>query len=231
MLLQLGIAYPQDLHGIGHVACTLGGVNYESRGGRGCVKGSTARGATSPLFRHQFHTELSDGDASRAKVYADSCVGEPYVWDAVPSPRHGGDCSGFVSSIICAAKGETIHRLFSTTNWPDVASHLGFSAGLGGGIIPDAERSGVVDRPYPGYRILRGSQHADHVRWIQARLNYAAGNHHPVLDGDKLAVDGKYGQRTFKVVVAFQEAHDEAHDLPGFGPVGPETWRLLNRVR
>jgi hypothetical protein len=35
-LLLIGVSYPHELRrGIGHVACTLGGVNYESRGSSG----------------------------------------------------------------------------------------------------------------------------------------------------------------------------------------------------
>ncbi len=226
-LLQIGIAYAAELGGIGHVACTLGGINYESRGGIGCLKGSAARGATSPLFRHHYYTALPDDRAQQAKRYADSCIGEPYVWDAVPAPSHGGDCSGFVSAIICAAEGKPIHRVFSTGDWIDVASGLGFRAGLGGGVTPNADLAGVADRPYPGYPIVEGSDKADHIRWIQARLNYAAGDHHSTLDGAALAIDGEFGPLTLKVADAFQSAHG----LPPYGRIGPDTWALLNRVR
>jgi hypothetical protein len=53
---NLGVRYPaESSRGIGHVAGTLGGLNVESRGGRGVLAGATARGATSVLFPHHFH--------------------------------------------------------------------------------------------------------------------------------------------------------------------------------
>src|SRR4051795_1811839 len=100
--LAIGISYKRELSsGDGHVACTLGRVNYESEGSRGIIKGRSARGATSRLFRHQFYIIVSDAAAKRAKEWADAQVGEPYVWGRVPG--HGGDCSGYVSGIICKA--------------------------------------------------------------------------------------------------------------------------------
>lgn len=223
VLLQIGIRYPSEFaEGIGHVACTLGGVNYESRGGHGCLKGSAARGATSPLFLHHFHTVLTSTQAKRAKQYADSCIGEPYVWDQVPGAHHGGDCSGFVSGIICAAKGLAIHRLFSTGDWTGVDERLGFSKGLGGNVTPTPDPVGVQDRPYPGYPILEDSPKPAHIRWIQARLNYAFRH-----DGVPLAIDGEFGPLTLKSVIRFQRAHG----LQGLGDVGPLTWADLNKVR
>jgi peptidoglycan hydrolase-like protein with peptidoglycan-binding domain len=67
----------------------------------------------------------------------------------------------------------------------------------------------------------------DHIKWIQARLNFAAGGRHAVLNGRPLAVDGDFGDETLKVVKAFQRKHR----LQGLGMVGPKTWRLLNNVR
>jgi peptidoglycan hydrolase-like protein with peptidoglycan-binding domain len=230
MLLQIGIAYPAELSGgIGHVACTLGGVNYESKGSRGCLRGSVARGATNRLFRHQFFRTLADDQARAGQRYADGCVGQPYVWDKVPSvdPKHGGDCSGFVSGIICACLGRSVHRLFSTGSWKDVSADLGFRTGLGGGVIPTDTGVGVADRPYPGFAIRQGSAHPGHIRWIQARLNFAAHNTHPVLHGQALRVDGQFGDDTFKVVVAFQQKQG----WKGRGAVGPKTWAKLNQVR
>src|SRR5688572_13945835 len=128
--LVIGIAYPHELSsGIGHVACTLGGVNYESRGDRGFLKGSAARGATNGLFRHHFHVVLSEAAAARAKRWADAQVGEPYVWGRVPG--HGGDCSGYVSGIICEALGRPVQRVFSTGTWTRVYQRLHFKPGLG----------------------------------------------------------------------------------------------------
>jgi hypothetical protein len=229
-LLQVGVSYPHELKsGIGHVACTLGGVNYESRGSRGCIKGSVARSATNPLFRHQFFRVLSDREAQRAKEYADSCVGQPYKMGLVPVPRpkHGGDCSGFVSGIICAAGGQSIERLFATGNWKTVAPRLGFKPGLGGGAVPAAGRIGVLDRPFPGFAIEKDMHKPDHIKWIQSRLNFAAHGHHAVLKGKALDVDGEFGDDTLKVVKAFQKSHG----LQGLGMVGPKTWKVLNSVR
>jgi len=230
-LLLVGISFPNEMRsGIGHVACTLGGVNYESRGRRGCLKGSAARAATNPLFRHQFHRVLGDAEAARAKEYADSCVGQPYGWGHVPLPRlprRGGDCSGYVSGIICAARGEAPHRLFATGTWSGVARRLGFAPGLGGGGAPKASGIGVLDRPFPGFAVEKGMRKPDHIKWIQARLNFAARGKHPVLGGQPLAVDGDFGNKTLKVVKAFQRSHG----LQGLGMVGPKTWRELNRVR
>jgi len=230
-LLQIGISFPHEMaSGIGHVACTLSGVNYESRGGRGIIKGSAARGATHRLFRHQFHVRLSDAQARAAKKYADKCVGRSYVWGGVPQPGGGGgDCSGYVSGIICAAFAKSpIRRLFGTGTWMTVFKALGFAKGLGGGTVhgPIAP-IGRADRPYPGFPIEKNSPKHNHVKWIQARLNFAAKNHHPVIGGQKLDVDGDFGPVTVKVVKAFQKKRG----LQGLGMVGPKTWRLLNNVR
>jgi hypothetical protein len=183
-LLQIGISFSHEMRsGIGHVACTLGGVNYESRGSKGCVRGSGARGATNPLFKHHFHLLLTDAQAAAAKTYADQCVPHPYVWASVPSASHGGDCSGFVSGIICAAKGEKVHRLFATGTWKSVSAKLGFSEGLGGGALAAKGSIGIADRPYPGHEIKRNSPQRAHVKWIQFRLNFAAHGQHAVLHG------------------------------------------------
>lgn len=58
---NLGVIYPwESSSGIGHVAGTLGGLNVESRGGRGVLVGPAARGATAPLFHHHFHLPVSN---------------------------------------------------------------------------------------------------------------------------------------------------------------------------
>jgi len=126
---------PQDLDA--RIACTLGGVNYESRGSRGCIRGSAARGATDRLFRHTFHLLLGEAAAAEARKYADSCIGQPYVLGRVPSNSHGGDCSGFVSGIICAARGRPVKRLFTTATWLSRFDDqdVGFQNGLGGGVV------------------------------------------------------------------------------------------------
>jgi peptidoglycan hydrolase-like protein with peptidoglycan-binding domain len=84
-----------------------------------------------------------------------------------------------------------------------------------------------LDRPFPGTPVGRNSPKKDHVKWIQARLNFAAKGHHPVLGGKPLVVDGDYGENTEKVVVAFQKKHG----LQGLGMCGPKTWPLLNAIR
>jgi peptidoglycan hydrolase-like protein with peptidoglycan-binding domain len=59
---NLGVRFPfESRSGIGHVAGSLGRLNVESRGGRGVLVGSAARGATNGLFPHHFHVSI-DGD-------------------------------------------------------------------------------------------------------------------------------------------------------------------------
>jgi peptidoglycan hydrolase-like protein with peptidoglycan-binding domain len=229
-LLQIGHSTRQQIGArrYGHIACTLGGVNYEStartkkNNGSGCVRGSSARGATDPMFRNKFFILLQDAAAKEAKEYADSCVGQPYRIARVPSKNHGGDCSGFVSGIICVAKGKPIKRLFTTAEWLKRFddSDLKFAKGLGGGAMPGRSMTeiGVVDRPYPGFVVRKGRFDSGHVKWVQARLNFA-------LHGD-LLVDGDFGNETEKVVKAFQSKHDLLRD----GEVGKKTWRMLNNV-
>lgn len=86
---------------------------------------------------------------------------------------------------------------------------------------------GVADMRYPGHPIRRNSRDRDAVRWIQARLNHAAGGRHRVLDGRTLAVDGEFGPLTEKVVKDFQRRKG----LRGLGVAGRKTWPLLNAVR
>jgi hypothetical protein len=131
-LLQFGLVFADEMSsGIGHVACTLGGVNYESRGGDGCLKGPSARGATNSLFRHHYFRVLTEDEGQQAKAYADACVGEPYVFGAVPTASQGGDCSGYMSGILCAIDGDPPRRLFGTGTWLSSFSDLGFHEGLG----------------------------------------------------------------------------------------------------
>ncbi|WP_311132094.1 phage tail tape measure protein [Nonomuraea gerenzanensis] len=47
--------------GVGHMAGTLGGVNVESRGSRGVVVGSAARGANNGLFTRRYGLKLASG--------------------------------------------------------------------------------------------------------------------------------------------------------------------------
>jgi len=133
-LLQIGMSTAAELGSrYGHIACTLDGVNYECRGGRGCLKGSAARGATNPLFRHRFHRRLTDAQAARAKAYADSHVGQPYVLGGSPSSNTGMDCSANTGGIIATALGLPVKRLFTTATWLSrFDDHdLRFSPGLG----------------------------------------------------------------------------------------------------
>lgn len=238
-LLQIGQSTAKEIHArrFGHIACTLGGINYEStshtrKGGSGCVRGSAARGAADRLFKHRFFLVLTEDQAKDARRYADGCVGQPYVLGRVPSDRHGGDCSGLVSGIICAAKGRPMKRLFSTANWLDRFDDLGFKQGLGGGAITlfpgnGMPAIGVLDRPYPGTPVGPDDPRAGHVKWIQTRLNVAAKNRHAVLGGRPLDVDGEFGDLTEKVVKDFQRHHG----LQGLGMCGPKTWPLLNNIR
>jgi hypothetical protein len=233
-LLQIGIVFAAEMRsGIGHMACTLGGVNYECRGSRGCLKGSAARGAANPLFRHHFHRMLTDAQATAAKKFADDCLGLPYRFGEMPvlapPPGKGCDCSAYMSAIYSAAVGKPIVRRFATGNWMARFKDLGFAEGLGGGLKPGPTVSaiGVLDRPFPGTPVGLHSPKKDHVKWIQARLNFAAGNKHAVLGGQRLVVDGDFGTDTEKVVIAFQKSHG----LQGLGMCGPKTWPFLNAVR
>lgn len=230
-LLQVGMSTAGELHhAFGHIACTLGGVNYESRGGKGCLRGSAARGATHQLFRHAFHLVLSDAAAAEAKKYADACVGQRYVLGGVPSKNKGGDCSGFVSGIICAARGKPIKRLFSTATWLSRFddSDIGFRKGLGGGVaVAPISAIGRPDRPFPGRELIKDeSRRSDNVRWVQARLNCAVRNKHPELGGRRLGEDGLFGNDTLKAVKGFQRRHSLDDD----GRVGRLTWRKLLAV-
>jgi putative peptidoglycan binding protein len=220
-LLQIGHSTAAEIHDeFGHIACTLGGINYESRGGKGVIRGSAARGAANPLFRKQYFLLLTEAQGAAARTYADACVGQPYVLGDVPSATRGGDCSGYMSGIICSATGMRVKRLFSTANWRDVRAGLGFKEGLGGGMGPGTGRF-AMDRPYPGIVFQAGSPVSDHVRFIQSRLN-AAGAAHPPLHGT-----GQYGPRTTAAVKEFQRKHGLEDD----GAVGRDTWRALNAVR
>jgi peptidoglycan hydrolase-like protein with peptidoglycan-binding domain len=212
-LLQVGISYSNELRGgIGHTACTLAGVNYESSGSRGCIKGTTARGADNPLFRHRYYLLLTDGQAATAKRYADQCIGRPYVWGGVPSASRGGDCSGFVSGIICAARGWAIHRLFGTGNWVDREAGLGFHVGLGPanpppvpGKVPAWPGRVLADQT-PG-KLMHG---ADVTVW-QLQMRHR---------GWSVVPDGMFGPASAQVCRQFQV---EKH-LGVDGRVGPQTW-------
>jgi hypothetical protein len=139
-VLALGFIYPWEAtSGIGHVAGTLGGVNYESRGSAGVLKGSRARGAKDPLFRHHFHIVLTDAQAAKAKRFADAQVDKPYGWGAA-GPR-SYDCSGFMAAILNAAFGrDPYRRLFGTGTWSSVFKGLGFKRGLG----PSPSKEGLL---------------------------------------------------------------------------------------
>lgn len=222
-LLQIGQSTAGELHDqFGHIACTLGGVNYESRGSKGVLRGSAARGANNPLFRMHYFLLLPDAEAEAARKFADSCVGKRYILGGVPANDRGTDCSGLVSGIYCAAKGRRLERLFCTADWRKVRVRLGFSEGLGnGGIAGKRAGLGVLDRPYPGGIFEVGSRVSDHVRFIQVRLNFAGCAHPPLLG------TGQFGAKTKAAVIEFQRRHHLERD----GQVGRDTWAALNRVR
>jgi hypothetical protein len=228
-LLQIGHSTAAQIDAdYGHMAFSLGGVNYESRGGRGVLSGSSARGADHPLFRQHHYIVLSDAQAKAAKKAVDKCVGQPYKLGHIPSATRGGDCTGYASLCICVAQGKRIRRLFTTANWLSFADDLGFKKGLKGK-VPGMQAGvpGAMDRPFPGIVIKQGSTAAGHVRWIKARLNFAARNKHPELNGDALSGSADFGPRTVKVVKGFQGRHNLEDD----GEVGRDTWAALNKVR
>ena len=202
-LLQIGISFAKELpSGIGHVACTLGGVDYECRGGKGCLKGSAARGATNMLFKHQYVRVLSDAQANKAKEYANSCVGQPYVWGGMPSPTKGGDCSGYMSGIICAATGVSPRkRLFGTGTWLSVFKNLGFTQGLA---APGAVSLAAPVGAPPPMTIdlsdllgdIKAGRKTDKIVAIQKALNKKVGS--------KLQGLGIYGPKTKNAYSSFQ---------------------------
>lgn len=234
-LLQIGHVTAAELgpgHRYGHIACTLGGVNFESTphtitGRSGIVRGSSARGATHRLFKRQFHVVLTEEQAKRAKKYADSCVGNAYKLGMVPSDTKGGDCSGLISGIICVAFDRPRKRLFSTATWQAIFDDLGFKKGMGGGVAMKVHGIGAADRPFWGFVLRNPRNNSEHVRWVQARLNLAANNKHAVLGNRKLDEDADFGDDTEKVVEKFQAKHGLERD----GEVGRNTWRKLNAVR
>jgi hypothetical protein len=234
ILLQIGhITAAEVGESYGHVACTLGGVNYESCASRGVIKGSAARGATDKLFKRTFHILLSEKAARKALHYGNLCVGQDYVLGRVPTRHQGGDCSGFISGILCRAKGEKLARLFSTANWLDVYKDLGFSQHLGGGHVlgKDISAIGRPDRPYPGhvFRAHTGVhlKVSNNVTWVQSRLNYAARDVHHDLHADELVENGLFDAKMLAVVKQFQAEHERM----ATGHIGPVTWGRLNSLR
>lgn len=82
---NLGVRYPSESRsGIGHVAGTLGGLNVESRGGRGTLAGSAARGANSALFLHHFHLAVDSARLGTLATMAPQRLLRPY-----PGHMHG----------------------------------------------------------------------------------------------------------------------------------------------
>jgi peptidoglycan hydrolase-like protein with peptidoglycan-binding domain len=229
-LFQIGHATAADLgHDFGHIACTLAGINYESRGSKGVIKNLTARGATNPLFVNHFHLVLSDEQARRALRYANACTGQPYRLGQVPTRHRGGDCSGLISGIIRRARGHELERLFTTANFLDRADDLGFSAGLGGGVIESSLISSFAraNRPFPGRVIDQDERRGSpHTKWIQARLNFAVRSGNLTLP-HLLREDGDFDPATVAAVKAFQGANVRTVT----GQVGRVTWRRLNSLR
>jgi peptidoglycan hydrolase-like protein with peptidoglycan-binding domain len=229
-LLQVGASTAAELHDqVGHMAATLGGVALELRGGAGCVMGDAARGARHELFAHRAHLVVSDDSARRTWAYAEQCLGLPYLVGEVPDGDRGGDASGLVSGLVCHALDREIERLFTAATWRGVAAELGFQKGLGGGGILGGRVSDVgrPDRPYPGRDVDPGRPASRHVRWVQARLNFAADGRHPELDGRALEEHGRFDRATELVVQAFQRTAGLADD----GHVGRRTWAALNALR
>lgn len=231
ILLQIGHATAAQIgphESYGHIAATLGGMNFESRGSKGVISGDAARGAANRLFKQHFHMVLTDQEARRALRYAKRCVGHAYVLGQVPTRHRGGDCSGFMSGIICRAKGKDLVRLFTTASFEDRADNLGFATGLGGGQIrrPGISPTGKQDRPWPGRVFQAGPEHSRHIKWIQARLNFAFDNHIPGV-GHALAETGHFNNHTTIGTKAFQQQFIKDVD----GQVGQNTWGRLNSLR
>ena len=74
---------------------------------------------------------MTNEDGGKAKAYADRCVGQPYVFGGVPTADRGGDCSGYMSGIICAAEGDPPRRRFGTGTWLGNFEGLDFREGFG----------------------------------------------------------------------------------------------------
>jgi peptidoglycan hydrolase-like protein with peptidoglycan-binding domain len=231
ILFQIGHATAAQIGAhekYGHIAATLGGMNFESRGSKGVISGDAARGAANHLFKQHFHMVLSDQEARAALRYAKRCVGHGYVLGQVPTRHRGGDCSGFMSGIICRAKGMELARLFTTANFVDRSDNLGFKTTLGGGQIvrPGVSLTGKQDRPFPGQIIRTGSPRSRNIRWIQSRLNFAFANDIPGV-GHALGETGNFNDHTKIGVKAFQLQFVRDVD----GQVGPDTWGRLNSLR
>jgi peptidoglycan hydrolase-like protein with peptidoglycan-binding domain len=228
-LFQIGHATAKDLgHDFGHIACTLAGVNYESRGSKGVLKGMPARGATNPLFVNHFHLVFTDDQARRALRYANACAGHKYVLGQVPTRHQGGDCSGFMSGIIRAARGHPLQRIFTTATFLDRADDLGFTSGLGGGVIVGGQISEFAreNRPFPGHILRKGDPKSGNVRWVQARLNFARSKG-TVHFAHPLSESGVFDAATEQAVIAFQGENVRTRT----GEVGRVTWRRLNSLR
>jgi hypothetical protein len=231
-LFQIGHSTAKQIHDdVGHIACTLGGVNYESRGSRGVVVGGSARGAADELFHQQFFMVLSDRAAHRALRYANLCVGQPYKFGLVPTRNHGGDCSGFMSGIMCRAQGKPLGRLFSTATLLDQVDGFGFKPGLGGGrIVSDhISKVGRLDRPFPLGHNQSFGLHAkgNNVKWIQSRLNFAARGLDILPGASPLAESGVYDAATRSAVKAFESMTVRVAS----GRVGRVAWNRLNSLR
>jgi hypothetical protein len=231
-LLQIGHSTAKQINDeVGHIACTLGGVNYESRGSRGVVVGGSARGATDELFRQQFFMVLSDRAAHRALRYANLCVGQPYDFGRVPTRNHGGDCSGLISGILCRAQGKPLGRLFSTATWLHQFDNFGFTEGLGGGRITSDHISkiGRLDRPFPlGHGKSFGLHNeGNNVKWIQSRLNFAGRGLDILPGGHALVESGVYDAATRSAVSKFEAQTVRTVS----GRVGRVAWNRLNSMR
>jgi peptidoglycan hydrolase-like protein with peptidoglycan-binding domain len=228
-LFQIGHSTAKDIHDeLGHIACTFAGINYESRGSKGVLMGMAARGATNPLFRNHFHLVMPDDQVRAGLRYGNACAGHPYVLGQIPTRHQGGDCSGFMSGIIRAARGHALKRLFTTATFLDHAADLGFKPGLGGGVInsPLISSFAKENRPWPGHLITIGEPKSSNVKWIQARLNFASRTGTVELP-HLLDENGRYDAVTADAVKRFQSQNVRTAS----GMVGRRSWRRLNTLR
>lgn len=95
---NIGVIYPSESRsGFGHIAGTLGGLNVESRAGRGVLIGERARGARSPLFRHHFHMPIEDPKT-------DAKLSRPQLRLVHPYPGHAHHKDSFAHGHIRTIK-------------------------------------------------------------------------------------------------------------------------------
>ena len=189
--------------------------------------------------------------AATAIRYALAQLGKPYQWGA--EGPNSFDCSGLVQTAYRAAgislprvsrhqygAGKLIplsalrpgDLLFYARNTRDRRTiyHVGMYLGAGRMVeapnrrapvrIAAARRPGLVakaTRPAPGGRAMLPVQFGERGKAVATVQQRLAANRVCV------AVDGDFGPRTRRAVIAFQRAHGLAAD----GVVGPRTWGVL----